>query len=90
MSFDIDKKDWEFKKWFFRPALVEKSGGGSSLYVGQKFDSAYFDLVENGWTHDHCEICFKTITDTKSEESEDCGYFYNGDWICESCFKKID
>jgi predicted nucleic acid-binding Zn ribbon protein len=89
MSFELNKDDWKFRKWFPRPALIEKSGS-RSLYVGQRFDPKYFELVENGWTHDHCEICAKTITDFKTADSEDCGYFYNGDWICESCFKMIE
>ena len=89
-AFEIQKNNWEFRKWLARPALIEKKGGGSRLYVGQKFDSEYFELVQDGWSHDHCEICSKVISDFKDENADDCGYFYEGDWICESCFNKIN
>lgn len=40
------------------------------------------------WSHDHCEICNKEISNIKDAINE--GYtdkkrFY---WICEDCFKK--
>ncbi len=86
---EININEWDFKKWFARPALVEKKSNNVSLYTGQRYDSKYFELIKDGWNHDHCLICFKTLSDIKDEETDDSGYFYYGDWICETCFNRI-
>ena len=71
---------WKFGIWKFSPALIDKSGGTLRPYIGQNFDEKYFDLIENGWTHDHCEICNEQITDDDSAyQSEE------NDWVCENC-----
>ena len=77
---------WTYKIWETTPALIDKSGGSSRQYVGQNFDSKYFDLVENGWTHDHCEICFHTISNVESYGDTDGFKTENGDWICKECY----
>ncbi|MCJ8276800.1 MAG: hypothetical protein MJK18_08155 [Bdellovibrionales bacterium] len=40
------------------------------------------------WDHDHCVFCGVIITDKKSDDFIDQGYFSKdcGDWICSSCF----
>ena len=82
----LRKLTWTYKKWTSTPALIDKSGGSSQQYIGQKFDPKYFDLVENGWTHDHCEICFETISN-KPGYGETDGYVAdNSVWLCEQCF----
>ncbi len=83
---EIRIDDWEFIKWFARPALVEKNRGNVTLYIGQSYDS---NLVSDGWSYDHCLSCFKRLSDYKDEETDEYGYFYQGEWICESCFIKI-
>ena len=75
---------WVFKKWKRTPALKDKSGGVSRQYVGQSYNPKYIDLVEDGWTHDHCEICTKTISDTNQYDTQ--GYNLDNDWICEECY----
>ena len=76
---------WTSKVWKSTPALIEKSGG-SRQYVGQKFDPKYFDLVQNGWTHDHCEICYATISDIEDYGDKEGYNADNGDWICNDCY----
>jgi hypothetical protein len=76
---------WTYKVWKPTPALIDKSGGSSRQYAGQRFDPKYFDLVEDGWTHDHCEICVATISNKEGYGDTD-GYVNdNGDWICKEC-----
>ncbi|MFL5740225.1 MAG: hypothetical protein ACJ75B_08405 [Flavisolibacter sp.] len=77
---------WIYKVWKPTPALIGKSGGSSTQYVGQQFDSKYFDLVEDGWKHDHCEICFTTISNKESYGDTDGYENDNGDWICKECY----
>lgn len=59
---------WDLEKWKPTPALIDKNGKTSRQYVGQHFDPKYIDLVPDGWTHDHCEICTKTISDKDNNE----------------------
>lgn len=64
---DLKGCDFQFMDWKPRPALVEKNRGTSWLYTGQIFDPKYFELVEDGWTDDHCQICSVTIGENKNE-----------------------
>ena len=77
---------WTYKVWKPTPALIDKTSGSSTQYVGQKFDPLYFDLVETGWTHDHCEFCSQTISDIEGYGETD-GYVSNNDWLCKDCYK---
>jgi hypothetical protein len=87
---EIVKENYVFKNWFPRPGLKEKNTDFvSRLYIGQSYDKNQFDLVENGWINDHCEICFKTIGEEENEYVETEGYFDGSDWICKSCFEEL-
>ncbi len=66
---------------------MHKSGSRTSLYVGQKFDPQYIDLVDDGWTHDHCEICYKDLYEIEDPEHGE-GYTNGQDWICSECYLK--
>jgi len=79
----LRKISWKYRIWRFSPALVDKVGGTIRYYIGQNFDEKYFELVEDGWTHDHCEICIQQITNNDiGYESED-----NNNWVCQSCYE---
>ena len=79
-SNELRQYTWIPKIWKPRPALIDKNGGSSREYINQKFDPLYLEVVDNGWTHDHCDICFIMITDG------DDAYESDGLWICNSCF----
>ena len=77
---------WNRETWKPTAALVHKKGGTVSQYRGQKFDPDKIDLVEDGWTHDHCEICWWTLHE--SDDADD-GVGYRNEtngWICTECF----
>jgi hypothetical protein len=78
--------NWTQKVWKATPALIDKTGSSPRQYVGQKFDPKYFDLVEDGWTHDHCEICSQTISDKEGYGDTDGYEAEDGDWLCKDCF----
>jgi hypothetical protein len=87
---EIEKENFTFKNWFPRPGLKEKNTDFvSRLYIGQSYDKNHFDLVENGWINDHCEICFETLDEEKNEYVETSGYFDGRDWICKTCFEEL-
>lgn len=55
MCIDLGFTRFEFQIWKPRPALIDKAGQ-KWLYTGQKYDPKYIQLIEDGWTHDHCEV----------------------------------
>jgi len=75
MYAELHTNDFRLFKWFPRPALIEKNRKTSWLYTGQKFDPDSIDFVQDGWTHDHCQICSTTISDVDNEYSFSEGYF---------------
>ncbi|MFD2257460.1 hypothetical protein ACFSSA_12320, partial [Luteolibacter algae] len=76
---------WHCETWKPTAALVQKSGTVSQ-YRGQKFDPDKIGLVKDGWTHDHCEICWWTLRES-NDAADGVGYRNetNG-WICTECF----
>jgi len=76
---------WEKQKWAKRTALV--SNGKVSDYVGQKYNSEHTKLVENGWEHDHCEICWWALCESEEPENG-VGFTTDGhNWLCTECFQ---
>ena len=86
---DLSFTRFEFIRWKPRPALIEKNGKIIQLYTGQKFDPNYFDLVEDGWLYDECEVCFMSIGEHQNQYKQTEGYFNGGVWVCESCYKTL-
>ena len=70
--------------WVRRDALVQRTGT-TSLYTGQRYDPKYCELVRGGWSHDHCEICWWTLSEGGDEEHS-VGYTDGGRWICSECY----
>jgi hypothetical protein len=89
MYADLKGSNFQFMKWKARPALIDRNGKTTRLYTGQKFDPNYIDLVEDGWTHDHCQICFGSIGEHENEYTQTEGYFDGYDWVCKSCYDTI-
>lgn len=74
------KINWDKTQWKSQQALVEKKGGKIALYTGQKYDPEYFNLIEDAWSHDHCEICSQRI------ENNDIAYQCENEIICSDCY----
>jgi hypothetical protein len=78
---------WTRRRWARRDALIQKSGT-ASLYNGQNYDPTKYKLVQGGWTHDHCQICWWELFETATEEHS-VGYTNGLQWICSECYEKI-
>ncbi len=78
---------WHREPWVRRDALVQRTGT-TSLYVGQRYDPAYYELVRGGWSHDHCEICWWTLSEGGDEEHS-VGYTDGRRWICSECYHQF-
>ncbi|WP_159076361.1 hypothetical protein [Flagellimonas amoyensis] len=78
---------WEFRKYSCPDALIAINGGSTWLYTGQKYDESKVTLIKGGWAHDHCEICYATISEGEAtSEYEVEGYHSEFEWICKNCF----
>lgn len=81
------KTGWILKPWRKRAALVDKYH--SKPYTGQKIRTESQRIEPDGWEHDHCQICWWTL----SEGDDPCrnqGYTYDGTkWVCTECFTKF-
>ena len=84
----VCEQEWSKRKWKPRAALVSK--GKTSEYVGQKYNPEYTKLVEDGWSHDHCEICWWTLCE--SEDAEEGEGYTTPDgryWVCTECYEQF-
>jgi hypothetical protein len=79
---------WALKSWSPSPALFAKDGGPSAKFHGQAFDPTKYDLVQEGWGHDHCPFCWVTICDDPAPEDIAEAYTNGYDWVCPDCFAK--
>lgn len=76
----VKKLNWTSYNWKPQKALIDKKSKNVHLFTGQKFDPESFELAKDGWTHDHCDICFQDI-----RESDLCA-ISEGNIICNNCF----
>jgi hypothetical protein len=86
---EIDDRDFVQRTFSSHPALVAKEPvNGHRMwrdYHGESYDASKFDLVEDIWDHEHCAVCFFTITE---------GYTY---WenrnriklLCDACHEAM-
>ena len=61
---------------------TNKYDAGYPVVSDIEWDKNYFELTEDGFSHDHCDECFKRIEDnTEYYESDN-------NIICENCFNE--
>jgi hypothetical protein len=75
---------WERRLSSPRDALVKRAGGAVMLYLGGDYDAQEFDLVKDGWKHDHCVVCWKMLYNPERPE-ESFGYTNGEHWLCQQC-----
>jgi len=75
--------------WHPSPALLPRSNkGASSKFHGQAYDQAEYELVEDGWSHDHCPFCWVTIEDREYEGAVTTAFTDGYNWVCPPCFAR--
>src|SRR5205807_1248261 len=68
--------------------LIRRAGEGSigrQLLQGEGAD-ANSEVIKNGWDHEHCALCWVTISVNPEDQHE--GYTDGKDWICVACFQQ--
>ncbi len=80
MGNSIKSLNWIETTWKPKDALIGKNDKTAWLYTGQNFDEDLVELIKNGWTHDHCDICSTDIG-----EMDNCATSGN-QIICVACY----
>lgn len=79
---------WEKHPCIPRDALVKRDSGCAMLYHGENYDANEFELVKQGWTHDHCMICWRMLYSADDPE-QSVGYTNGQEWLCENCYAVV-
>jgi hypothetical protein len=70
------------------PTDDEEGWHVSFPYHGEPYDPEQFELIEGGWDHEHCDVCWARIQDGDSywpNEDEDVGQV----GLCEACYPRV-
>jgi hypothetical protein len=80
---------WERRRFQTSDMIWERQPGGG--HIGHRKQpgeqpEAGAELVRDGWDHEHCRLCWETIS-ARPGEAHEC--FTDGeDWVCGACFRK--
>ena len=91
MQLEIAKSDpnqWHEEEFKSKDMLAFRQQDGSTIGRKSKHneDSSEGIIVHGGWDHEHCELCWKTIS--THEDFDHSGYTNGSDWICSDCFHR--
>jgi hypothetical protein len=60
----------------------------SKPYAGEPFDPEKFELLEGGWDHEHCDVCWAKVVDGMAywpNVNPDVGQVD----LCEACYPRV-
>jgi Clp amino terminal domain, pathogenicity island component len=77
---------WERRLTKPRDALIRRDSKAIMLYTGQSYDPQVFELVKDGWKHDHCAVCWKMLYNAGHPE-ESFGHTNGAEWLCQQCYE---
>jgi hypothetical protein len=84
------QSNWTKEEWKLSPALVSKDGRGTRpYYEGEDYDPTIWDLIPDGYDHDHCVICLWTLTVSQDPEISIGWVNKDGAWLCNECYEKL-
>ena len=90
LAVEARSKAWRREAWKPGPVLSPKDKNAPSIkYIGQPYDSSRYDLIEDGWDHEHCPFCAQSLCDCGSENCQAEGFTDGRDWICRDCHEKV-
>ena len=55
-------------------------------YRGGPFDPALYELVEDGWDHEHCDVCRTRVTEGDAYWANDGSEHVD---LCEACYALV-
>ncbi len=67
-------------------AFKLEGGGtiGRKLVEGEEIKGG--NVIRGGWEHEHCELCFVTISAAKGFQHD--GFKDGSEWLCQACYEK--
>lgn len=67
-------------------AFKLEGGGtiGRKLVEGEEIKGG--NIIQGGWDHEHCELCFVTISAAKGFQHD--GFKDGSEWLCQACYEK--
>jgi len=79
-------KKWDLKIFSPQDGCWIKYDGGKALGKIDKDKAIPTEatLEKDAWDHEHCELCFETISPSCQKE----GFTDGNEWVCVSCFEK--
>jgi uncharacterized protein YcaQ len=81
---------WKLDYWSPSAALLPKDKNHPSWkYYGQSVNPDEYEIVKDGWSHDHCPFCDMIINDVEYEGAITEAYTDGYNWICPDCHKRI-
>ena len=83
-----DPGEWQQKEFVSSDMLAFRNQDGSTwsrkLIDGEDTGNGF--IVPGDWGHEHCVICWKTISE--APQNEHIGYVNKSDWLCQECYEK--
>ena len=78
-----EHRNWERREFEPSDALRYPTSTGGSMVTRSSADAPTGgEVIQGGWDHEHCEICWETI----SLPDQPVGYFSPPEtWICDQC-----
>lgn len=79
---------WRRERFRTSDMLALQNADGSTIgrKLGQGDVPKEGIVVPKGWEHEHCSLCWKTISESTSFKHA--GYTDGRDWICNECYGK--
>ncbi|WP_309714512.1 hypothetical protein [Armatimonas sp.] len=84
----LQEQTWEWATYRRCDALVSLDGRQLTPYTGEPFEPSEFQVVEHGWTHDHCGLCNWSIGES-DDPRDGTGYTGGKRWLCTGCFERF-
>jgi hypothetical protein len=85
---DVKRDKLVSARWQPRDALVRADGSRATIYTGQDFDPAQYEIKRAFWDHDHCQVCMWTFSKSDDMEKTD-GYTDGYNWLCKECHRRF-
>lgn len=80
----------KWRKKIFVPEDMISFNLGDGTKIGRKLenhdDIEIASVSENGWDHEHCRLCWRTISTYEDHQHE--GYTDGKEWVCQDCYDR--
>lgn len=82
-------RTWRRARFAPRDAISHRYPGKSNAFrkrIGKERPARSETVIPDGWDHEHCYLCFETISAQPDEVNE--GWTDSKAWLCSDCYHK--